>query len=840
MHILRYICVTAIIFIFAPNIINGQNYFTDHQVTSEKSVEKTFFEHMDRYMPAPADGTLDSYVKNLNPAFFEGWIAWIMEEAMIPGISLCFLKDGELYWKKHLGYANLDQNAPVNDSTLFLTCSISKTIVVTSIMQLYEAGLFNLDDDINEYLPFDVKNPNYPDSVITFRHLLTHLSSINDDLSILNALVTYGYDSPIPLEEFLSEYLIEGGIYYTPLNYSGFPPQVEYNYSNVGASLLAYLVEVISKTDFETYCQENIFVPLGMEQTSFRLANLDTSLIATPYLQQNDTLIPSPHPGFPVYPAITLRTSASYLSRILSMYMKGGSYNQVDILQDSTIDLITTLQYPEILTEERMGLIWFYKYGFFKHGGYFPGAQAEYGFSWDKRSGLVCIGNSANPDWSWFMEFLLLSYAHHYKPFSVETIILNDSDDDNILEPGEDAGMALEIRNNINITETASNIKLTITTDDPNINIEIPESFIGELQYLETKTNIDIPFLINIGMDPTPYTSTFNLLIEWGDDQVYQTKFKLEIGQSEILLVDDGTSFGGLFIQPDIWYEHVLDSLGREVHHYDLNIFGDPSYEFISNFPIIIWFSGFQSENTLNEQNQEVLSMYLDNGGKLFLSGQNISEDIQETTFLSDYLHVKHINDTYEGQDSVWGLTGDPIGDNLLLTFNQAYDAMFQFSMSEIEPVNGGECVFHYFSSNTDAAVRYENSTYKTLFFGFGFEGINNFDHRLEVMQRILEYFDETVTTDKGSTDHNGADLKLIPNPFSSNTQFSYFLEEPGEVTIKIFDLNGRNIQTIMEEEQHAGAHSISFEADELSPGVYFYNFRSGSFERSGKLIIMP
>jgi len=128
-----------------------------------------------------------------------------------------------------------------------------------------------------------------------------------------------------------------------------------------------------------------------------------------------------------------------------------------------------------------------------------------------------------------------------------------------------------------------------------------PESFIGELQYLETKVNTDIPFLINIGMNSSPYTSTFNLFIEWGEGQVYQTNFKLEIGQSEILLVDDGTSFGGLFIQPDIWYEHVLDSLGREVHHSDLNIFGDPTYEFVSNFPVVIWFAGYQNENTLNK-----------------------------------------------------------------------------------------------------------------------------------------------------------------------------------------------------------------------------------------------
>ncbi len=57
--------------------------------------------------------------------------------------------------------------------------SISKTITATAVMQLWEQGLFELDDDVNDYLPFNVRNPNHPDVPITFRMLLTHTSSIN-------------------------------------------------------------------------------------------------------------------------------------------------------------------------------------------------------------------------------------------------------------------------------------------------------------------------------------------------------------------------------------------------------------------------------------------------------------------------------------------------------------------------------------------------------------------------------------------------------------------------------------------------------------------------------------
>jgi CubicO group peptidase (beta-lactamase class C family) len=830
----RFFSLVLIFTVSSQAFIAAQNDYSD------QIVDKPFFEKLKHYSYVSKDGRNSMNMDSFDPAFLEEWLTWLMGEAKVPGASLCFLKDGELYWKKHLGYANIEQNIPVNDSTVFLTCSISKTIVVTAVMQLYEQGLFKLDDDINEYLPFTVRNPNYPDSAITFRQLMTHLSSINDELGILEGLTTYGNDCPIPLGDFLSGYLVQDGAYYSTGNFSDFPPLGEYDYSNVGASLLAYLVETISNMDFEEYCQEHIFSPLGMEQTSFRLANLDQDLIAIPYLQEDGNLVPEPHPGFPVYPAANLRTSAVHLSRILSMYMQHGTFGKVRILNDSTIDLITTLQYPEILVEEPMGLIWFYKYNYFKHGGYFPGAQAEYGFTKARKSGMICVGNSSNQDWSWFTEFWLLSYARYYQPLSLEAITIFDSDEDNVLEPGEKVGLVLQIKNDINIISQATGIDLTLSSDDPNITLESSRSYLGDLQYLEKKENLDLPFIINIGSEPSPYTASFTLTIQWDNGQEYETNFELEIGQADILLVNDGTSFGGMFLQPAWWYLWTLDFLEQKIHYYDMSLFGDPSYEFISNFPIIIWLTGYDNENTLTDQNQQVLSTYLDNGGKLFLSGQNISDDINGSAFLSDYLHVKHINDTYTGQDSLMGVTGDPIGNDMMLMLNQDQDAMYQFSMSEIEPTDGAEEDFTFASTGTAAAVRFENSIYKTVFFGFGYEGINDFDDRVEVMKRILNYFDENVDIKEAGSNSNRYDLRLIPNPVSSIAIFSYHLGDPGNVELTVYDMNGAQIQTVASENQVAGNHTILFNTEKLPAGLYFYTFTAGGWLQTGKMAVIP
>ncbi|MBP6978450.1 MAG: serine hydrolase [Bacteroidales bacterium] len=823
-----------------PMTLHGQDFFFRNHTIQEKAAERTFFESMETFLPPDRDDGPCDYIRSMDPSSFEEWITWIMEEAMIPGISLCFLENGDLYWKKHFGYANIEQAVPVSDSTIFLTASISKTIVLTACMQLYENGLFKLDDNINDYLPFEVYNPSFPDSIITFRHLMTHLSSINDDLTLLNDLVTYGYDSPIALQDFLQSYLLEGGMYNSSQSYLQVPPQTTYNYSNVGVSLLAFIVEVLLGMDFESYCQQHIFGPLGMEQTSFRLENLDSSWIATPYIHQSDVLIPTPHAGFPVYPAGTLRTSAVNLSKILAMYMNGGSLDQVQILKESTIDLITTLQYPEKTYPDLLGLIWNFNYGFFSHGGSFPGAQGEYGFSWDRQSGMICIGNSSNSDWSWFTEYLLLNYSYHYKPFSVEALALSDSDGDQVLEPGEEATITLGIRNNINITSAIQDVHLILCSDDPNISIEVAESPLGMMEYLEVKKTLNIPFMIHVGSEIQPYSSMFGLNISFGKSNLYETYLNLEIGNPDILLVNDGISFDGMFIQPISWYTYALKKLQHEAYSYNLNVMGEPSPEFISNFPVVIWFTGFQEEQTLTPYNQEVLSQYLENGGNLFLSGQNISEDLEESPFLKDYLHVKHINDTYTGQDTLIGTPGDPIGDNLYLTFNQGMDAMYQLSMSELEPVSGGEVVFQYFSSATGAAISYQSPVYKTVFFGFGFEGINELEKRLEVLQRILEFFGSYVGTEEEPVQTDAETVRIFPNPLQDPSLLSYVLERPGMVSLMIYDAKGSLVRKVDGQFQTAGIHHLAFQPGELLPGMYLYRFICDEISEVKKLLVTP
>ena len=79
------------------------------------------------------------------------FIESIMQSHLIPGLSISAVKDNSIVWEKYFGYSNIENNFLVNENTMFILSSISKTITSTAIMKLFEQDLFMLDDDIDNY-----------------------------------------------------------------------------------------------------------------------------------------------------------------------------------------------------------------------------------------------------------------------------------------------------------------------------------------------------------------------------------------------------------------------------------------------------------------------------------------------------------------------------------------------------------------------------------------------------------------------------------------------------------------------------------------------------------------
>jgi len=337
-------------------------------------------------------------------AYLDSVIQAKMDTYHVPGLSACLIIRDQIVWKGAFGYANLENGIEVTGATVFQLASISKTVVAVALMQLYEDGLFDLDDNVNDYLPFQIISPFYPDSIITFRLILTHASSIRDDwFDKLNPLVSWGADSPIPLDYFLEQYLVPGGIYYyNSTSYHNTVPGTVYYYSNVAFALLGYLVEIISGDSLEQYCQQNIFDTLGMTETSWFLSNLDTNNIAAPY-GYGTNYFREAYFGMPFYPAATLKSSAPQLARFLTAFMQRGRNDSLKILDSATIELMTTVQYPGIIFGSgpagpvETGLAWFNKnfsgWDLWGHGGAFSGTSTRMYFSSEENIGAIVLTN---------------------------------------------------------------------------------------------------------------------------------------------------------------------------------------------------------------------------------------------------------------------------------------------------------------------------------------------------------------------------------------------------------------------------------------------------------------
>ena len=294
-----------------------------------------------------------------------------------------------------------------------LMASCSKPVTSLGIMKLYDKGKLDLDDDINDYLSFEVSNPNFPEETITFRMLLSHTSSLRDNWDVYDSLYTLpeGGDSPLELQRYVKEYFTEGGEFYSPEeNFAKELPGKSRSYCNMGYALLGVLLEQISGLSFSEYMQKAIFQPLEMKNSYWFLKEIPHKNIARPH---EVVPVTGPHVlnhyGYPSFPDGQLRTTATDYAQILKLMINRGKVNETTFLKEETIDEYLEIQYPDIAKYQ--AICWNYsenddflykvvapRYIFARrlpgHSGYDPGAVTYITFDPKKKAGIIIFLNS--------------------------------------------------------------------------------------------------------------------------------------------------------------------------------------------------------------------------------------------------------------------------------------------------------------------------------------------------------------------------------------------------------------------------------------------------------------
>jgi CubicO group peptidase (beta-lactamase class C family) len=357
-----------------------------------------------------------------------------MDEGDIPSLAAAIVVNDEIVWIR--GYGEQDTLGKMHD-----IASITKPFVATAVLQLYERGLIYLDEDVNQYLPFHVRHPDYPDVPITIDMLLAHRSCLahNNDLYqvylmgpelrewwITNTGRDYGDELfALSYPEFMAGYLDPGGPYYQPVTWADCRPGTDYIYSTPGYDLLGYLVEQVSGQPFNDYLYENIFAPLRM--TSTTATPLDNPEgMAVPYeriygvLAKTNVQLPLTQRGR--IGGGSLYSTVPDMASFLTAHMNQGEFEGHQLLQPETVALMhrptrtsggdfmqTGYGYGWGIYERTPREMWgltFQRRGCQGHGGSYWGYNSLMLMVEEKRGAygyvlLTNTGHLAKADWPW-------------------------------------------------------------------------------------------------------------------------------------------------------------------------------------------------------------------------------------------------------------------------------------------------------------------------------------------------------------------------------------------------------------------------------------------------------
>jgi hypothetical protein len=280
----------------------------------------------------------------------------------------------------------------------------------------------------------------------------------------------------------------------------------------------------------------------------------------------------------------------------------------------------------------------------------------------------------------------------------------------------------------------------------------------------------------------------------------------------------------------------------------------------LSDYTGVFWFLGDESvaNRSLDTVEQNILRNYLEQGGKLFVTGSEIGYDLgraaspnNSLAFYTGYLKANYVGDQASGL--VFSGANGSIFQGLNGQFGQTYIEDYP---DYISPAGGSIAALMY-NGTQIAAIQYagpfgaspvngaSQSSGKLVYIGFAFETIASDATRNTLIARILDYFEGTTgvseTAGTGALPREFALYQNYPNPFNPLTTIVFDIPAgvamPTDVTV--YDMLGREVRTLVNEFKSPGRHSVSFDATGLASGVYVYRLESGEHRVTRKLLLL-
>ena len=176
----------------------------------------------------------------------------ISERYQSVGVQLAVMKNHELVYTYEYGFSNKERQIPVTSETKYRVASLAKLVTDSVFMKLCDLGKVSIDADISDYLGFEVRNPDYPDTVITPTMLMSHTSTIVDSTFFERSRDNASSDS---IESILSH----------RESFAKAEPGKHYQYSNFSVAIIGAICELVTGRSFNDLAREYFYTPLNID-----------------------------------------------------------------------------------------------------------------------------------------------------------------------------------------------------------------------------------------------------------------------------------------------------------------------------------------------------------------------------------------------------------------------------------------------------------------------------------------------------------------------------------------------------------------------------------------------
>lgn len=267
-------------------------------------------------------------------------LGFLSKTADFNGFGVAIVGPEGMLYANGFGLADVAKGIPYTERTVQPIASISKTFIGLAVLKAQELGKLKLDDPIVKHLTFPVVNPHRPEVPITVRHLVTHTSTILDKENYLfrswilrdtanlayNLALDIGecrFSAPttaVSMEEFLRRYLSPDGPWYSDSAFADLKPGERFDYSNIGATLAALVVEKATGMPFDAFTKRYILDPLEMRSSTWHGENLADTAISCLYRTRTE---PFPRYYCATYPDGGMVTSSSDFGKYMAELVRG-------------------------------------------------------------------------------------------------------------------------------------------------------------------------------------------------------------------------------------------------------------------------------------------------------------------------------------------------------------------------------------------------------------------------------------------------------------------------------------------------------------------------------------